>query len=82
MIVRMSYKMLEYDRINISEGININQTSSSKKSDICRYWYFLDNKSSYEPYLCKECHDLMQKAMTSNDFAIVSINGNDNRINF
>ena len=29
--------MLEYNRINISEGIDINKTSASKKCDICRY---------------------------------------------
>ena len=35
--------MLHYDRIDISEGIDINKTSASKESDICHYWYFLDN---------------------------------------
>ena len=30
MIVCMNYKMLEYDRIDISEGIDKNKTSSSK----------------------------------------------------
>ena len=34
--------MLEYDRIDISEGIDINKTNPLKKCDICRYWYFLD----------------------------------------
>ena len=29
--------MLEYDRINISERIDINKTSASKKCDICHY---------------------------------------------
>ena len=29
--------MLEYNRIDISEGIDINKTSASKKCDICRY---------------------------------------------
>ena len=32
--------MREYDRIDISEGIDINKTSASKECDICRYWYF------------------------------------------
>ena len=32
--------MLEYDRIDISEGIDFNKTSSSKECDICHYWYF------------------------------------------
>ena len=29
--------MLEYNRIDISKGIDINKTSASKKCDICRY---------------------------------------------
>ena len=74
--------MLEYDRIDISEGIDINKTSASKKCDICHYWYFLDKNFSYEPYLCNGCHDLMQKAMSFNNVAIVSIKGNDYRIHF
>ena len=82
MIVCTSYKTLEYDRIDISEGIDINKTSASKKCDICRYWYFLDKNFSYEPCLCKRCHDLMQKAVNFNDAAIVSIKGNDSRIHF
>ena len=65
--------MLEYDRINISEGININKTNASKECDICRCWYFLDKNFKYEPYLCNGCHDLMQKAMNFNDVAIVSV---------
>ena len=62
--------MLEHDRIDISEGINTNKTSKSKKCDICHYWYFLDKNFSYEPDLFSGCHDLMQKAMNFNDVAI------------
>ena len=32
--------MLYYDRINVSERIDVNKTSKSKEWDICRYWYF------------------------------------------
>ena len=35
--------MLHYDRIDISEGIDIDKTNKSKECDICHYWYFLDN---------------------------------------
>ena len=66
--------MLEYDRIDISEGININKSSDKlKEPDICHYWYFLYKNFAYEQYLCYGCHDLMQKAMSFNDAAIVSI---------
>ena len=74
--------MLEYNRIDISEGIDINKSNrKSKECDICHYWYFLDDKNfSYQPHLCNGCHDLMQKAMSFNDVAIVSIKGSDYRI--
>ena len=71
--------MLEYDRIHISERIDIDKTNKSKECDICQYWYFLSKNFNYEKYLCNGCHDLMQKTMGFNDVAIV---GNDYRIHF
>ena len=56
-------KLLEYDRIDISEGVDVNKTSLSKECDICHYWYFKNIGFKYEPYLCNGCHDLMEKAM-------------------
>ena len=58
MIVCMNYKMLEYGKIDISEGIDINKTNPSKECDICHYWYFLDKNFNYKPYLCNDCHDV------------------------
>ena len=34
--------MLKYDRIDISEGIDINKTNKSKECMPCHYWHFLD----------------------------------------
>ena len=33
-------KMLYYDRIDVSEGTDINKTCQSKERNICHYWYF------------------------------------------
>ena len=74
--------MLEYDRIDISEGITVKKTNASKKFEICHYWYFLDKNFNYEPYFCNDSYDLMQKAMNFKVAAIVSIKGNDYRIHF
>ena len=75
--------MLEYDRIDIPEGTDRNKSSDkSKECHICHYWYFLDKNFSYELHLCNGCHDLMQKAMSFNYVAIVSIKGSDYRIQF
>ena len=73
-------QMLEYDRIDISEGIDINQTNGSKECGICHYWYFKDIGFKYEPYLCNACHDLIQKAMNFHDISIVSVEASDYRI--
>ena len=54
--------MLEYDRIDISEGIDVNKTNLSKECDICHYWYFKNIGFKYEPYLCNSCHDFNAKS--------------------
>ena len=42
--------MLEYDRIDVSEGTDVNKTNKSKECMLCHYWYFLDKNFSYGPY--------------------------------
>ena len=74
--------MLEYDRIDISEGIDTNKTSALKDFSSCHYWYILNKNFNYDSYLCNGCHDLMQKAMSFTNIAIVSIKDNDYRIHF
>ena len=68
--------MLEYNRIDISEGIDINKTNLPKQCNICHYCYFNDIGFKYEPYLGNGCHDLMQKAMSFNNVAIIYVKGN------
>ena len=82
MIVCMNYKMLEYDKIDISEGVDINKTKASKECDICHYWYILDKNFNYEQNVCNGCHDLTQKPESFDHVAIVSVKGNDYRIHF
>ena len=42
-------KMLYDDRIDVSEGIDVNKTSASKECDICHYWYFLNYSFKFQP---------------------------------
>ena len=65
--------MPEYDRIDISEGIDVNKINPSKECDICHYWCFKDIGFKNKPYLCNGCHDLMQKGMGFNNAAIVYV---------
>ena len=73
--------MLEQETIDILEGIDFNKTNESNEYYICHYWYFLDRGFKYEPYLCNGCNDLIQKAMSFNDFAISSVKESDYQIN-
>ena len=74
--------MLVYDRIDVSEGIDVNKTNVSKECDICHCWCFKDIGFKYEPYLYNGCHGLMQKALTFNDVSIVFVERSDYRIHF
>ena len=40
-------QMLYFDRIDVSEGIDVNKTSASKEYNICYYWYFLNYSLSF-----------------------------------
>ena len=53
--------MLEYDRIDVSEGTDVDKTNTTKECVICHHWYFLNKGFKYEPYLCNDCHDLCTK---------------------
>ena len=74
--------MLEYDRIDISEGIDINKTNLSKECMLCHYWYFLDKNFSYGPYLCDGCYNIMQKSIKFKNIAIVHVKKSVYRIYF
>ena len=74
--------MLEYDRIDISEGIDVNKANLSKECDICHYWSFKDIGFKYEPYFYNGCHDLIQKAISFINVAIVYVEGSAYRIHF
>ena len=68
-------KMLCYDRIDVSKGININKTSASKECDIFYYWYFLYYSFMFQPNVCNRCHDLLMMSMNLSDIAILNMKG-------
>ena len=65
--------MLEYDKIDISEEIDVNKANKSKECTFCHYWYFLDKKFSYGLYLCKGCYNIMQKSINFKNIATAHI---------
>ena len=67
--------MLYYDRIDVSEGIdvNVNKISTSKECDVCRYWYFLNYSFTFQPNACNRCHDLLMISVNLSVIAILNI---------
>ena len=51
--------MLEYDRIDISEGIDVDMSNKLKECILCHYRYFLNKNFSYGPYLCDGCNNMV-----------------------
>ena len=67
--------MLRYQKINISEGIDVNKTSASKECELCHYWFFKDFGFKFEEHVCNKCHDLLTMAHSLKDIAILSAKG-------
>ena len=74
--------MLQYDKTDISEGIDIDKTDKSKECMLCRYWYFLNKNFSYGPYLCDGCYNIVQKSINFKNITIVHVKKSACRIYF
>ena len=68
--------MIYYDRVDVSEGIDVNKTRDSKECDICHYWYFLNKGFKFQPNAYNICHDLLMMSM---NIAILNIKSADCR---
>ena len=74
--------MLKYERINISDGIDVDMSGKSKECKLCHYWYFLDKNFSYGPYICDGCYNMVQKCNKLKNIAIVRVKKSVYRICF
>ena len=67
--------MLQYQKIDISEGIDINKTSAPKECELCHYCFFKDIGFKFEEHVCNKCHDLLTIAYSLKDIAILNAKG-------
>ena len=65
--------MIQHDKTNVSEGVDLNKTSSSKECVLCHCWFFKDIGFKPEKHVCNECHGLL--TMTNSLKDILSANG-------
>ena len=67
--------MLQYQKIDVSEGIDVNKTSASKECELCHYWFFKDIGFKFEEHVCNRCHDLLTMAYSLKNIVILSAKG-------
>ena len=68
-------KMLQNEKTDISEGIDVNKTSVSKECELYHYWFFKDIGFKFEEHVCNKCHDLLTMAYSLKNIAILSAKG-------
>ena len=71
--------MQQYDRIDVSEGINTNKTSESRECMLCHYWYFKDVGYKFQPYLCNGCHAVSMVPCKLKNIVILNTKGDGYR---
>ena len=74
--------MLKYDKIDITEGIDIDKTNKLKECMFSHYWYYLNKNFSYGPFTCDGCYKIVQRSTNFKNIAIVHVKKSAYRIYF
>ena len=65
--------MLQYEKSDVSEGIDVNKTNASKECELCHYWLFKDIEFEFEEHVYNRCHDSLTMAYSLKNVAILSV---------
>ena len=71
--------MLQYEKVDISEGIDFDKTNKPVECMICHYCYFKDIGFKYQPYVCNGCHDFSMIVQNLDEFLTLNIKSVDYR---
>ena len=67
--------MLQYKKIDVSEGIDTTKISASKECMLFHYWYFKDVGFKFELHVCNKSHDVLLAAYQLKNIAILNLKG-------
>ena len=65
-----------YEKIDASEGIDVNKRSASKECELFSPWCFKDVGFKFEEHVCNRCHGLLTMAHSLKHIAILRAKGN------
>ena len=71
--------MLQHEKTDISEWIDIDKTNASKECMLCHYRYFKDVGFKIEPHVCNKCHDVLMTTYELKNITILNVKGVDFR---
>ena len=61
--------------VHVSEGINVNKTSVSRKFELSHYCFFKDVRFKFEEHVCNGCCDLLTMTYSLKNVAILGAKG-------
>ena len=67
--------MLQYEKTDALEVIDVNKTGASKICELCHYCVFKDVGFKFEEHVCNGCHDLLTMTYGLENVAILSAKG-------
>ena len=65
--------MLQYERIDVFEGIDFDKSNKSKECMICHHGYLKDIGYQFEPRVCNGCHDISMMVYELENIAILNV---------
>ena len=66
---------MKYEKIDVLEKIGVNETSASKKCELCLYWFFKDIRFQFKENIFDRYHDLLTMTYSLKNIAILSARG-------
>ena len=77
MFIQTIYKKIYYNSIDVSEDMDVNNTTASKECIICHYWYFLSKEVMFQSTVCNGCHNVSTMSIDIDSITILNIYGVD-----
>ena len=74
--------MLKYDKIDITEGIDLDKANKSRECMFCHYWYYLNKNFSYGSFTFDGCYNIVQKSVDFKNIAIIHVKKSAYRVYF
>ena len=74
--------MLKYDKIDITEGIDVDKTNKSRECMFCHYWCYLNKNFSYRRFTCDGCYNIVQRLTDFKNIAIAHVKKTVYRVYF